>query len=1090
VVSSSARHGQQRAWLLQAAGLFTVSWLPRLIAVGAFITWDELMWVYRSVHFGQALLAGDWAATFRTGHPGVTTTWLGALGIGLQRLLLHTPSPREWSWLMHLPALDPLDTVALQRLAPLLVAAKIPLTLVTALAVVACWALARQLVGPRAALWGGVLMACDPFFLGLSRVLHLDALLASFMAVGLLSLLAYIRHPARLRWLMLSAFATGLACLTKAPAFFLLPLGALLLWVSTEKRIHAFLLWSSVVICVYVALWPAMWVAPLDTLGGVLDKAFGYAAQAEETSHFFRGAAVDDPGGLFYPLAFLFRTSPLVLLGLLASPLALHHRERGEALVWVVVLAYSLLFGLAMALGAKKFDRYLLPLFLPMDLLAGMGWAGATRWISERAAVAGHRTADDQPPRSMMKLAPSGLGQRRTLLIGAATLALAQALLVLPYHPHYLAWYDPLLGGLRQAVRALPVGWGEGLEEAAAYLNARPNAETLTIASAGVPGMAPRFRGRTLPLKPASLVEADYVVVYVSDRQGGPSAVDEFIATTPPAHTVRLHGVDYAWVYANETDRAPLEHLASEAQTGDALMIAAPSLVGRRYDGPLASYVLRGDESEERVVTLLSRLAAGHRRVWYLHFPALPSPAAEAARYQLSSRSYLVRESMFPLATLSLYQLPGDVSFAVAELRPGAGPYSFGGQLRLDRYALADPSIGWGQELGVQLVWRAVAPPEADYTAFLHLVDPGGHLWGQVDVPLRNEDGEASARWAVGAEETIRYLLPPWAGIPPGQYELVVGVYGSDTEQHLPATGAHDQPVDRSVTLGGVQIAPSPLQPTVKELAIHTPLQREVGNAVLLLGYHLWPSASQPGTSLHLDLFWQVVAPSSVDYELCIELAGETSKVAIANDVHRSSRWRPGERLRGQFEIPIPASLPQGEYPVRISLAPPGGGRVPDEPIPLGSVRVEGRTRHFQPPVLPHRVDLRLGDRVILLGYDVADPTVRPGEPLHLTLYWQAEGPTDVPYAVFTHLLDTENRVVAQKDSAPQNGAAPTTSWLPGEVITDEYWIPVPSDLSPVPLQVEVGMYDPATGQRLPMYDSQGIRLAGDRALLTPLRGD
>ena len=88
------------------------------------------------------------------------------------------------------------------------------------------------------------------------------------------------------------------------------------------------------------------------------------------------------------------------------------------------------------------------------------------------------------------------------------------------YCSTYLAWYNPLLGGPRQAADTLPVGWGEGLEEAAEYLNTQPDAEELTVATGGVPGMAPKFRGRTLPLTSASLIEADYVVVYISDRQG------------------------------------------------------------------------------------------------------------------------------------------------------------------------------------------------------------------------------------------------------------------------------------------------------------------------------------------------------------------------------------------------------------------------------------------------------------------------------------------------------------------------------------------------------------------------------------------
>jgi len=1053
-----------------------VAWLPRLLSLGTFITWDELMWVYRSVHFAQALCTGHWAATFRIGHPGVVTTWLGALGVGAQRLLLGVPSATEWAWLLQLPALDPRDAVALQRLAPLLVAAKIPLTLVLALAVVGCWALARRLVGSEAAGLGGFLLALDPFFLALSRVLHLDALLSSFMTLGLLSLLVYLRFPIQRRWLLLSGLATGLAALTKTPALLLLPLGACLLLLLDRGRLRPLLLWGAVVVGVYIALWPAMWVAPLDTLGRVLDKALGYAVQAEETSSFFRGVVTSDPGSLFYLFVFLFRVSPITLLGLLVSPLLLWSKdEEGERMTWLALLMYALFYGAVMALGAKKFDRYLLPSLLAVDILAAMGWVRLGRLL----------------PLAIARLAGRG-GHRAPgwwMAVGGAALALVQTALVFPSHPYYLAWYNPLLGGLRQAVRTLPVGWGEGLDRAATYLNARANAEGLTVACAGVPGMAPKFRGRTLPLTPASLVEADYVVVYISDRQGAPSPVDAFIGGASPRHVVRLQGVEYAWVYPNNTYRAPLWLLASEAEAGDALLFAGPSLMARRYDGPQPRHVLREEASEDEVASALHRLAGGGGRVWYIQFPERPTPASEIAHYLLASQARRVREHVFPLARLSLYQLPEDGGISPVHLRTGARPFTFGDRLRLVRYGLADSSIGWGQQLGVELVWQAVTPPEADYTAFLHLVDGEGHMWGQVDLPVCSQEGEGTARWPVGREELVRYLVSPWAGAPPGLYTLVAGVYHSDTQQPLLAEDGRGDVLGDAVTLAQVRITPSPLQPTIGELSIPYPLRRGLGDAVELLGYGLSPSVIRPGASLHLDLFWRVVATPPGDYELSIELGGTERRVAIPNPLYPSGQWRVGEVLRGQFDVLVPADLSHGEYPVRINLVRSDGSPLLADPIALGPVRVEGRVRSFERPAISHPLHLRLGDQVMLVGYDLPDPRIRPGQPLRLVLCWEARGPTEVPYTVFTHLLGPDGRVVAQKDGPPRGGEAPTTGWLSGEVIMDEYMIPIPLELPPGPFQLEVGMYDPSTGDRLPIYDTEGNRLPGDRVLLTSLQG-
>ena len=44
--------------------------------------------------------------------------------------------------------------------------------------------------------------------------------------------------------------------------------------------------------------------------------------------------------------------------------------------------------------------------------------------------------------------------------------------------PHYLAYYNPLLGGAPAAARLIPVGEGEGLREAAEWLNLQPTLPT------------------------------------------------------------------------------------------------------------------------------------------------------------------------------------------------------------------------------------------------------------------------------------------------------------------------------------------------------------------------------------------------------------------------------------------------------------------------------------------------------------------------------------------------------------------------------------------------------------------------------------
>jgi hypothetical protein len=68
---------------------------------------------------------------------------------------------------------------------------------------------------------------------------------------------------------------------------------------------------------------------------------------------------------------------------------------------------------------------------------------------------------------------------------------------------------------------------------------------------------------------------------------------------------------------------------------------------------------------------------------------------------------------------------------------------------------------------------------------------------------------------------------------------------------------------------------------------------------------------------------------------------------------------------------------------------------------------------------------------------------------------------------VFTHVVGTDGTLVGQKDSWPRGGDYPTNLWKRGEVIKDEYLIPLAVDAEPGAYRVELGLYVRATGERL-----------------------
>lgn len=112
-----------------------------------------------------------------------------------------------------------------------------------------------------------------------------------------------------------------------------------------------------------------------------------------------------------------------------------------------------------------------------------------------------------------------------------------------------------------------------------------------------------------------------------------------------------------------------------------------------------------------------------------------------------------------------------------------------------------------------------------------------------------------------------------------------------------------------------------------------------------------------------------------------------------------------------------------------------------------------------------------LGEQVELLSPGLA----RVEEYLVVTLPWRARELLDRDLRVFVQLLGPDGQVVSQQDRDPQSGFAPTTSWVPGEVVIDRYALPVPDDGGP--FRLIVGLYDPATGVRLPAGESDFVDL-------------
>jgi mannosyltransferase len=135
------------------------------------------------------------------------------------------------------------------------------------------------------------------------------------------------------------------------------------------------------------------------------------------------------------------------------------------------------------------------------------------------------------------------------------------------------------------------------------------------------------------------------------------------------------------------------------------------------------------------------------------------------------------------------------------------------------------------------------------------------------------------------------------------------------------------------------------------------------------------------------------------------------------------------------------------------------------------------------PSAATERLDLELDNGIVLEGYRLPTRSLKPGETLALTLVWRANGPTPMPWKVFTHLLDGAPRIVAQRDAEPADNLRPTTTWQPGERIEDNYGILVPDGLAPGAYTLEIGMY---TGERRAQFSGRGDHFILGQVQVTP----
>jgi hypothetical protein len=519
------------------AAVFVLALLPRMLSLELFPTSDEDGWMRRTGGFSYGLLNGQLGRTYQNGHPGVTTMWIGLLSQGPDGALRFADRVHGLRFVGQVPGY-------MEGLAR----ARVGFAVLGALGTAALALLVWRLFGPGPALISGAALAAEPFLVANQQLVHVDGPLVTFTTVALLAALVRWTAGGGIGTLLLAGAATGLALLSKSPAAFLVVFVALVAISAAAARSRAgtaqtspaarpagrssalrtpvvdLLVWGGVALLTCVALWPAVWaLGPAEVLARIVAFTRETGGQPDEVGSFFFGQVGADPGPLYYPVSTLFRLSPFATLGLVLTAALIWRTPRairGRA-GWLLLFAVG--FGLMMSLGAKKFDRYLLPVVPALVILASLGW-----WLL--------------------------LSHIRQPAAGAAAAAALVAVIGLPLvttSPYPLSYYNPVLGGGPAAQHAVMIGNGEGLDQAARWLAAQPHAAELRVAAHSWDILAGLVPVDGEPLREGVPDDADYIVTYgrrIQMHRWGPS-LERYFAAHPPVYTVWINGIEYVRIH-------------------------------------------------------------------------------------------------------------------------------------------------------------------------------------------------------------------------------------------------------------------------------------------------------------------------------------------------------------------------------------------------------------------------------------------------------------------------------------------------------------------------------------------------------------
>lgn len=348
------------------------------------------------------------------------------------------------------------------------------------------------------------------------------------------------------------------------------------------------------------------------------------------------------------------------------------------------------------------------------------------------------------------------------------------------------------------------------------------------------------------------------------------------------------------------------------------------------------------------------------------------------------------------------------------------------------------------------------------------------------------------------AEPRGRYFLPIYSTL---SFLLVLGI-----DRLLPARWK----VNGAALLPGFLLAltlavpllllrPAYAPPAVESSAVlragEEPVNVVFGDFAELLGYRIEPQRIGLYESVEVTLVWRALRETANNYTVGVHLLDGAN---VSHD--RATRfpgggnlatslWQPGDVLRDTYQVGLVPdardSLPSlGRIKVAMYCYSDAGDdslEVTDQQgNSLGDAIYLGRLKLAADPAEQPDTPMlyNFANQIALEQFMVTPQAFPFGSEMAIELDWRALTQPVADYTLFVHLVDSQGNTLAASDQPLTGNYYPSGLWDPHEEITHVHRLPLPATLPQGEHVIRLGLYDPRSGERLPVIDADGVEQA------------